>query len=329
MLPGYFFRGEKLDRKKYLKYVMILTAVFVTLIVFVSGPINSFFAKFRHLKMELPLFGTLIFFIVCLLIELIVFLFLKQVLDTTETSGERREKIKQKIYKTPGFTVLLVLLVNIFGPIVIYFHFLSSGRVGLIHYVLGETVIFVTTAIFASVMYLVIHHLTFEFLYESDFLTPQEKEKELPVFVDRKVTYIMNGFSVFTPLAVLLLTLGLYNVNNAPEGGDFPMAMFIFIALIAGFVVIVVQNLLSNLWYEKVKKLDCLKQQDKDLKFDPKLTAREVSIVKLLVKGYTNQEIGGSLYMSVPAVKKSLSVIYEKLGVKNRSQLIALFIEKE
>lgn len=52
------------------------------------------------------------------------------------------------------------------------------------------------------------------------------------------------------------------------------------------------------------------------------LTQREREVLQLLVQGYSNQEIGRHLYISVATVKAHLTAIFEKLGVKNRSSAI-------
>ncbi|MFC5406062.1 helix-turn-helix domain-containing protein [Cohnella soli] len=52
------------------------------------------------------------------------------------------------------------------------------------------------------------------------------------------------------------------------------------------------------------------------------LSEREKDVVELLVKGYTNLEIAGSLYLSEITVKKHLGNIFRKLDVKNRAQLV-------
>ncbi|MBO9598620.1 MAG: helix-turn-helix transcriptional regulator [Cohnella sp.] len=52
------------------------------------------------------------------------------------------------------------------------------------------------------------------------------------------------------------------------------------------------------------------------------LSEREKEVIELLVKGYTNQQIAGHLYLSEVTVKKHLSNIFRKLDVKNRAQLI-------
>lgn len=64
-------------------------------------------------------------------------------------------------------------------------------------------------------------------------------------------------------------------------------------------------------------------QRLKDLGVSP----REAEIVGLVMRGFSNKEIGGELFISLETVKKHLSSIYQKLGVKNRLQL-SLIIQK-
>jgi DNA-binding NarL/FixJ family response regulator len=48
------------------------------------------------------------------------------------------------------------------------------------------------------------------------------------------------------------------------------------------------------------------------------LTTRELSVVRLLAGGRTNEEIGSELFISSATVKTHLSNAYEKLGARNR-----------
>lgn len=50
------------------------------------------------------------------------------------------------------------------------------------------------------------------------------------------------------------------------------------------------------------------------------LTPREREILLLLAQGYTNQEIGETLALSIGTVKNHLSVIFAKLAVRDRTQ---------
>ena len=58
-----------------------------------------------------------------------------------------------------------------------------------------------------------------------------------------------------------------------------------------------------------------------------KLTERETQILYYIAKGYYNTEIGDVLHISRHTVKAHVSVIIEKLGCKNRSE-IAYFAGK-
>ncbi len=55
-----------------------------------------------------------------------------------------------------------------------------------------------------------------------------------------------------------------------------------------------------------------------------KMTEREQSIIRLIIKGKTNEEIGDELFISAKTVKNNISSIYRKARVKNRVQLTNL-----
>lgn len=52
------------------------------------------------------------------------------------------------------------------------------------------------------------------------------------------------------------------------------------------------------------------------------LTPREKEVLQYLVKGLSNEEIAQQLYITVATVKAHLTAIFNKLGVKNRTQAI-------
>lgn len=54
------------------------------------------------------------------------------------------------------------------------------------------------------------------------------------------------------------------------------------------------------------------------------LTKREIEVVELVVKGFSNPQIGRHLYIAENTVKRHLSNIFAKLNVKNRYELLAL-----
>jgi len=60
----------------------------------------------------------------------------------------------------------------------------------------------------------------------------------------------------------------------------------------------------------------------------PRFTERERSILRFLLQGLANKEIATHLRVSESAVKSSLQLLFNKLGVRTRSQLVLIAIEK-
>ena len=60
----------------------------------------------------------------------------------------------------------------------------------------------------------------------------------------------------------------------------------------------------------------------------PRLTAREREVVRLLLEGKSNKEIGAELGVSESAVKASLQQLFAKTGVRTRSQLVRIALEQ-
>nr|WP_027410703.1 LuxR C-terminal-related transcriptional regulator [Anoxybacillus tepidamans] len=58
--------------------------------------------------------------------------------------------------------------------------------------------------------------------------------------------------------------------------------------------------------------------------FSDTLTPREMDVLKCIVEGCSNSEIAQKLYISVNTVKNHITNIFHKLGVTDRSQLIAM-----
>lgn len=53
-------------------------------------------------------------------------------------------------------------------------------------------------------------------------------------------------------------------------------------------------------------------------------TERELEIIELMLKGFSNKEICETLYLSVGTVKNYMSTIYSKLGVNDRNKAILM-----
>ena len=59
-----------------------------------------------------------------------------------------------------------------------------------------------------------------------------------------------------------------------------------------------------------------------------RFTDRERQIFDLLMEGLANKEIAGALNMSESAVKAALQVLFNKTGVRTRSQLVRVALEQ-
>jgi LuxR family maltose regulon positive regulatory protein len=63
-------------------------------------------------------------------------------------------------------------------------------------------------------------------------------------------------------------------------------------------------------------------QDSQDELIEP-LSSRETEVLVLIAKGYTNQEIGQELHLSLYTIKSHARNIFGKLGVKNRTEAVA------
>jgi ATP/maltotriose-dependent transcriptional regulator MalT len=73
----------------------------------------------------------------------------------------------------------------------------------------------------------------------------------------------------------------------------------------------------------KIGKISGMIQPSMQLLIEP-LTAREVEVLKLIQAGSSNQDIARRLVISISTVKRHISNIYAKLGVKSRTQAVAI-----
>lgn len=52
------------------------------------------------------------------------------------------------------------------------------------------------------------------------------------------------------------------------------------------------------------------------------LSKREIEVLEMLARGYSNQQIADKLFVSLNTVKTHISSIYQKLNAKRRTQAI-------
>ncbi len=58
------------------------------------------------------------------------------------------------------------------------------------------------------------------------------------------------------------------------------------------------------------------------------LTAREMDVLKLIVKGMSNKEIAATLHISEGTVKSYINIIFTKLGVSDRTQAATTALQR-
>jgi two-component system NarL family response regulator len=62
--------------------------------------------------------------------------------------------------------------------------------------------------------------------------------------------------------------------------------------------------------------------------FGQELTAREIEVLELILKGQSNKEIAASLAITEPTVKGHVSNILSKLGVADRTQAVTVALQR-
>lgn len=107
---------------------------------------------------------------------------------------------------------------------------------------------------------------------------------------------------------------------------DYPMEIFIgVVAVLFMLLGIWMANKLSlkpNL--QNVESVNSNLQADSNFESTDTLglTQREMDVLNLMALGMSNHEIADKLCVSIPTVKSHSSNLYEKLGVKRRTQAV-------
>lgn len=88
-----------------------------------------------------------------------------------------------------------------------------------------------------------------------------------------------------------------------------------------------IRRILGGEMYVDPKMLPSLFGDEQSLSLGPKdliepLTPREVDVLKLIVNGYTNRQIGQELGISVRTVEGHRANLYDKLGLHSRVELV-------
>lgn len=159
------------------------------------------------------------------------------------------------------------------------------------------------------------------------------RNRDLPAIYSFTLTFrsFIKGLALGTVLWVLLFLF-------SPGGAIAPLLELAY--TIALCIVIALfpeepdrfepptQSVLSAEAVEPVKKPGTWKHCCMEMGAEYGLTHRESDILSLLLKALTIDHIGSTLFISPHTVKTHVYHIYQKIGVKNRGELSALFQER-
>lgn len=79
---------------------------------------------------------------------------------------------------------------------------------------------------------------------------------------------------------------------------------------------------------EIIQKLPELMKEEKEKPQDYGLNEKEMSLIQQVADGLSNREIAEKLYLGEGTVRNYLSVIMEKVGVRDRTQLAIFYYQK-
>lgn len=79
---------------------------------------------------------------------------------------------------------------------------------------------------------------------------------------------------------------------------------------------------------EVAKSLTSMLKDNKNVKLkDLDITEREIDVLKLVGEGLSNKEIAGKLYLSEGTVRNYVTILLEKLNLRDRTQLAIFYIK--
>lgn len=85
----------------------------------------------------------------------------------------------------------------------------------------------------------------------------------------------------------------------------------------------------GNIVFEKdvANTLTSMLEKEKREKQDVDLTEREWEVIKLISEGLSNKEISGKLYLSEGTVRNYVTILLEKLELRDRTQLAIYYLK--
>jgi DNA-binding CsgD family transcriptional regulator len=171
----------------------------------------------------------------------------------------------------------------------------------------GDEALFYSAIIIGSVMgNVLLCWATIHLLIKTKYLKEKIRQKGMRIF----------GFLYLGCFSIEYLND--YLTNQRIDFASIPLPILFFSLNLPPVIYL---NIFLKKYYRQTV-LEPDKQVDlTQLFFKHNITNREQEIIQLILKGKSNKDIEDELFVSMQTVKNSISIIYKKLGVKNRIQL--------
>ncbi|RSK28408.1 LuxR family transcriptional regulator [Bacillus sp. HMF5848] len=169
--------------------------------------------------------------------------------------------------------------------------------------------------------------------YHYNYLTKQDADicrislNELPYDVqENRAVSLMKNKSGNYSVCPIFLKQKIIGYFLATYEEDREKEIETVLTMVASISEMALQNLLVIGQSDKAEETNTLvsKKVANDENINKLLTNREKEILELIVRGDSNREISEKLFISIHTVKNHITNIFTKLGVTDRTQLIAL-----
>ncbi len=144
---------------------------------------------------------------------------------------------------------------------------------------------------------------------------------------------LLRKLSTLSPdVHILMVTAGMTNAGSQRVIQEFKAGLFLKTEPIAELILAIQRTSRGEQWISSSAVLSLLAtadlpgQQQMDL---TELSSREQEVLRGVLEGLSNKEIGHRLDLSESLVKAVLQRLFERTGVRTRSQLVRIAIERQ
>jgi DNA-binding NarL/FixJ family response regulator len=130
---------------------------------------------------------------------------------------------------------------------------------------------------------------------------------------------------------ILMVTAGMPNTTILRVLEQGASGIFLKQAPPAELVEVIYKIMSGQIWLDSraVKPLiDGVNRRAEEQRVHPSLSARELAVVRAVCEGLSNKQIAAELQLSEGVVKGALQQLFAKTGVRTRSQLVRLALER-